>query len=563
MIEQRRVYLAEMLLGKQLITQAQMDQALEIQKKSGKKLGQILVEENYISEKVLLQVLSEQLKLPYIDVANLSFDPLVVKLLPEFQARQYRALVLFKEEGAFVVGMVDPQNIIARDEIQKILGGIVKYALVSESDLVEVLDSLYRRTDDISYFAETLSSEIGKRTIAEKEDADVNADAPVLRLLDSIFADAVQVGASDIHIESGENQLYLRMRVDGLLQEQIIPEAGVASALVQRIKLMANLNIAEKRLPQDGRLSINVQGQKLDVRVSTIPAQFGESMVMRLLNQSVALVSIRELGMESHVFDVFQHIIKSTYGLLLIVGPTGSGKTTTLYSVLNNLNLPEKKLVTIEDPVEYRIPRINQVQTHASIDLTFARILRAVLRQDPDVVMVGELRDQETVQIALRAAMTGHFVLSTLHTYDTVSTVVRLMDMGAPSYLIASVLKGVLAQRLVRRNCQQCVQSVPLTDFERQWLKAQMGEDAISHDFKRGKGCLHCHQTGFRGRVGVFEFLQIDENALQALRKNSTEDLYEATKKQASFQTLLESAFALAKRGMTAISEVINMRGEM
>lgn len=563
MIEQRRVYLAEMLLHKQLITQTQMDHVLAVQKKSGKKVGQILIEENYITEKELLEALSEQLSLPYIDVTSLNFDPLIVKLLPEFQARQYRALILFKEEETFVVGMADPQNIIARDEIQKLLGGVVKYALVSEHDLIEILDSLYRRTDDISYFAETLSSEIGKRAGAEKEDSDINTDAPVLRLLDSIFADAVQVGASDIHIESGENQLYLRMRVDGVLQEQIIPEAGVASALVQRIKLMANLNIAEKRLPQDGRLTINVQGQKLDVRVSTIPAQFGESMVMRLLNQSVALLSIQELGMEPHIFEVFQHIIKSTYGLLLIVGPTGSGKTSTLYSILNDLNLPEKKLITIEDPVEYRIPRINQVQTHASIDLTFARILRAVLRQDPDVVMVGELRDQETVEIALRAAMTGHFVLSTLHTYDTVSTIVRLIDMGAPSYLIASVLKGVLAQRLVRRNCQQCVQSVALTAFEKEWLIAQIGESAVHHDFKRGKGCVYCHQTGFRGRVGVFEFLQIDENALMALRKNSTEDLYEVTKKQKSFQTLLESAFSLATRGMTAVSEVISMRGEM
>lgn len=561
----KRGYIAEMLLESELITQEQLDIAFEQQKKSDKKIGQILVELGYIEDTQLYNLLSQQLHIPFIDLKNFTLDPDLVKLLPEFYARHFRAIVLKSGENGYLVGMVDPQDLLAHEEIERILKKKTNIALIREEDLLYVLDTIYRRAEEITHFAETLSAELKPNELsifAETQDF-TSEDMPVVNLLRSIFEDAAQINASDIHIEPGEDVLRIRLRVDGVLQEQIIGEKAIAQALVQRIKLVAGLNIAEKRLPQDGRFSVNVKGKNFDVRVSTIPIQYGESLVMRLLNQSAELLQLGQIGMPDAVYQYYSQVLTASYGLLLIVGPTGGGKTTTLYASLNRLNKAEDKIITVEDPVEYRLPRINQVQVNPVINLTFASILRSILRQDPDIIMIGELRDHETMEIALRAAMTGHFVLSTLHTNDTISTATRLLDMGGEGYLVASVLRAILAQRLVRHICAKCITNDPLTEAEKTWLASVAKDEYANVNFKHGTGCSYCHHSGYLGRVGVFELLPITGELANALRQSDMEAFQKAAVKQPLYRPLVLAGLDLAARGITSVQEIIRMAGEI
>ncbi len=560
----KKSYIAEILLEHHLITQEQLDLAVEEQKKSDKKIGQILVDNGYIEEEKLLEVLSQQLQVPFIDLKNYPIDHNLVKLLPEFYARHYRAIVLKEDPDFFLVGMVDPQNILGQDEIERVLKKKIHLALIREEDLLYVLDNIYRRAEEITHFAGALSEELKPTEMdifSETQDFKSD-DMPVVNLLRSIFEDAAQVNASDIHIEPDKTQLRIRLRIDGILQEQLLEEKGIAQALVQRIKLMSGLNIAEKRLPQDGRFSMTLQRKNFDVRVSTLPVQYGESVVMRLLNQSAGLLQLSQVGMPEAIKEYYAQVLTASYGLLLIVGPTGGGKTTTLYASLNQLNKPADKIITVEDPVEYRLPRINQVQVNAQIGLSFANILRSILRQDPDIIMIGEMRDQETMQIALRAAMTGHLVLATLHTNDTISSATRLLDMGAEGYLVASVLRAVLAQRLVRRICPKCITDDPLTVSEKTWLAAMEG-DYKNITFKHGTGCQHCRHTGYSGRVGVFELLPMSLELANALRENDTRAFYALAVKQPLYRPLVQAAMELAARGITTVQEVISMSGEI
>lgn len=564
MIRNKKAYIAEILLENKLITPQQLETALEKQKTSDKKIGQILVELGYVEEITLLKLLAKQLHIPYVNLQEFPVEPDLVKLLPEFYARHFRAIILQMEEDAYLVGMVDPQNIIALDEIQHILKKKIHPALIREEDLLYILDNIYRRSDEILQFAENLSSELKPSEITLFTDTqDLSADdIPVVNLLRSIFEDAVQINASDIHIEPDDSVLRIRLRVDGVLQEQVLHEKSIAEALTQRIKLVSNLNIAEKRLPQDGRFTTKIKNKTIDVRVSTLPVQFGESLVMRLLIQSAAMLNLAKIDMPDALLHAYSQILYASYGLLLMVGPTGSGKTTTLYASLNQLNKPDDKIITVEDPVEYRLPRINQVQVNTKIDLTFANILRSILRQDPDTIMIGELRDKETMEIALRAAMTGHFVLSTLHTNDTISCATRLLDMGAPGYLVASVLRAILAQRLVRRICEKCSISDALTDAERAWLIAIDSELASNANFKRGIGCTYCHQTGYLGRIAVFELLLMSPELIDALRLENTGEFYRLAKLQPLYKPLVLSGLELAARGITSVQEIIRMAGE-
>ncbi len=565
MLRPKKSLIAEMLLAQHLVTQEQLNAAFEVQRKTDKRIGQILVDLGFIEEDKLLHLLAEQLHIPYIDLRNYPINEETVKLLPEFYSRHLRAIVLKDNATSILVGMVDPNDLLGQEEIERILKRKIDLALIREDDLLYVLDSIYRRADEISHFAETLSAELKPNTLnlfSDTQDFSTE-DMPVVNLLRSIFEDAVQINASDIHIEPGLNVLRIRLRVDGVLQEQIIPEKAITQALVQRIKLVSGLNIAEKRLPQDGRFTIAVKNKNFDVRVSTIPVQFGESLVMRLLNQTDILLQLDQIGMPDEIYQYYSQVLTASYGLILIVGPTGSGKTTTLYASLNTLNKPEDKIITVEDPVEYRLPRVNQVQVNPKIDLTFASILRAILRQDPDIIMIGELRDQETMEISLRAAMTGHLVLATLHTNDTLSSVTRLIDMGAEGYLVASVLRAVMSQRLVRRICHECITTDPLTVSEKTWLKSVEHVNTIETVFKHGAGCSYCHHTGYRGRIGIFELLPITAELADALRKNDTSLFYKLAPKQPLYRSLLQSGLALADRGITTVQEIIRMSGEI
>jgi MSHA biogenesis protein MshE len=554
----RRVRLGDILLEKKLISEAQLQEALTEQRNTGRKLGRALVDIGAVSETDLHRALAEHLDIPYVNLAHLSLDPRDVALLPEAHARRYRAIVLKDEGAVLLVGMADPTDLLSFDELTRLLGRQIRPALVHESALLRTIDVTYRRTDQIISIAEELNEEL--------QQADVNVDAltaeegspdaPVIKLIQTMFHDAVQVAASDIHIEPGEGLLRIRQRVDGMLQEQIIDGTRVGQALVTRLKLMCGLDIAEKRKPQDGRFSIKVDGQSIDVRVSTLPTYNGEAIVLRLLNQAASAMSFEQLGMPERIVIPFRELVERSAGLVLVTGPTGSGKTTTLYAALNHINSPMKKIITAEDPIEYRLERINQVPVKASIGLDFATVLRTALRHDPDVVLVGEMRDRETAQIGLRASMTGHLVLSTLHTINAIATVHRLRDMGAESFLIASSLTGILAQRLMRRLCDSCTTEDEVSTQQRAWLEKFFPAADPNSAFRKGAGCTYCNMTGYRGRIGIYELLRITAPLADALRRDDLAAFTTLAKAQPGFISLADHAMSYAREGITSLEEV-------
>jgi MSHA biogenesis protein MshE len=372
-----------------------------------------------------------------------------------------------------------------------------------------------------------------------------------------MFDDAVQINASDVHIEPDERELRIRFRLDGVLRVQTTADRRIGPALVSRLKLMAGLDISEKRLPQDGRFNIRVHDKSIDVRMSTMPVQYGESVVMRLLNQNTGILRLDHVGMPPKMLARFRDIIKSPNGMVLVTGPTGSGKTTTLYGALAELNRPESKILTVEDPVEYRLAGVNQVQVNPRIELTFARVLRSMLRQDPDIILVGEMRDKETAEIGIRAAMTGHLVLSTLHTNDAVSTALRLIDMGVAPYMVAASVRAIVSQRLLRRICEGCSQPHEPEPQVKAFLRAELGERADALQFRRGAGCSHCNGTGYQGRIGVFEFLEMDDNMVRAVQAGDPLAFGEAARQQPEYRNLRHSAVALAAEGLTTVAQVM------
>jgi MSHA biogenesis protein MshE len=555
----KKIRIGDLLVQNDVITEDQLKTALREQKNTGRKLGRTLVELGYVEEDTLLNILSRQLNVPFVQLRHYQFNNELVKKLPEAMARRFRAIVLAEQNGELLVGMADPLDLVAYDELVRVLKQPVKQAVVRESELLNTLDLVYRRTDEIASLAEELEDELDDDAfdLANLSAESESADAPVVKLLQTLFEDAVQARSSDIHIEPDETVVRIRQRIDGVLQEQVMKEKRVNSALVLRLKLMAGLNISEKRLPQDGRFNIRVKGRSIDVRVSTMPVQHGESVVMRLLDQSQGTLNLEGTGMPSHLLERFRKLIKRPHGMILVTGPTGSGKTTTLYGALTELNKPEVKIITAEDPVEYRLPRITQVQVNPKIGLEFAGVLRSALRQDPDIILVGEMRDHETVEIGLRAAMTGHLVLSTLHTNDSISSAMRLIDMGAEPFLVASSLLGVVAQRLVRRVCDNCSETYEPTEQELIWLRSfDLDPLDIEAGFVHGRGCYQCSNTGYRGRVGVYEMLEMDEDMLDALRRKDVSDFTRAARKSEFFRPLGQCAMDYALQGVTSLQEV-------
>lgn len=555
----KKIQLGKLLLENGLIKQEQLDYAILEQAKSGKKLGQLLIELKFLEEDQLLKLLSTQLKIPFIDLMSYSINVELSQLLPETTARHFKCILLESDADSCLVGMTDPLDILAHDALENVLKKHIRVALVRHSDLLKTQDIIYRHSEEISSLAEELSVEMGKSDyeLSKLTEGLSMADAPVVKLLQTIFEDAVQVNASDVHIEPDEKVLRIRQRVDGVLHEHTLKETNVADALALRLKLMSGMNIAERRIPQDGRFSIKVKDKSFDVRVSTMPTQFGESVVLRLLNQSTSLLTLEQIGMPYDLLTAIRSIMSMPNGLFLITGPTGSGKTTALYAMLNELNTPDVKIITVEDPVEYRLPRITQVQVQPKINLDFARVLRATLRQDPDIIMVGELRDEETADIAIRSAMTGHFVFSTLHTNDAVSAPERLIDMGAKDYLVATVLRGILSQRLVRKICQNCIKDHKVTLQEEVWLKAfAKSADQSFQSFKEGSGCAYCNHTGYKGQIGIFELLIIDARLANALRIGDMQAFRKIVESDKNFKTLVSRGLSLALAGQTTLQEV-------
>jgi MSHA biogenesis protein MshE len=552
--------LGDLLVHEQIITEDQLHKALEEQHLSGRKLGATLTDLGYISEQQLLEFLAQQLKLPLISISERKIPPEAFKLLPEVQARRHRALVIEANDKKALVGMSDPADLSSIDAINQLLAPRqVELSVVPEGELMQAFDNLYRRTKEIETFASQLQDEYEDTSEFELGQLSLDDDtdeATVAKLLQSIFEDAVQVRASDIHIEPDDRKLRIRQRVDGVLQENVLDETNIANALVLRLKLMAGLDISERRLPQDGRFNMKVRKHSIDVRVSTMPVQYGESCVLRLLDQSAGLLSLEQTGMPDSILKRVRNLIKRPHGMLLVTGPTGSGKTTTLYGALSELNTEGKKVITVEDPVEYRLPRISQVQVNSKIGLDFSRVLRTTLRQDPDIIMVGEMRDHETVEIGLRGSITGHLVLSTLHTNDAITSAMRLIDMGAPPYLVAAALRGILAQRLVRRVCDKCTEDYQPDEPESQWLE-HLKEGSSQYSFKRGAGCQSCNHTGYRGRIGVFELLEMNTPMMDALRDGNTREFAAAAKAHPGYQSMATVALDYARQGVTSVDEVL------
>jgi len=561
----QRIRLGDLLIQEGLLTNEQLGLALDEQKRTGRKLGRIIVEGGHVTEEDIAKALARQLRADFVDLRTHDPKPELIRLLPEAQARRFRAIVLDQREDRVRVGFADPTDITAYDEILRQVKRDIDLVVVIESQLMAMLDRVYRRTEEITGLARELTQEMADIPVefgSVLGSAPGAEDAPVVKLLNTVFEEALRMRASDIHVEPQDKSLAIRFRIDGILHLQTEADSKIATALVLRLKLMSGLDISEKRLPQDGRFAIQLRGKPVDVRISTMPTQFGESVVMRLLVQNAGLMDITRLHMPARVLERFRNAIHRPSGIVLVTGPTGSGKTTTLYAGLNELNTPEKKIITVEDPVEYRLPGLNQVQVHDKIDLSFARVLRSALRQDPDIILVGEMRDQDTAEIGMRAAMTGHLVLSTLHTNDALSTPIRLLDMGVPRYMVALSIQMVLAQRLLRVICENCAAPHELLPHEREWLRFELGDAIDGHRFRRGRGCAHCSNTGYQGRQAVYEFLEMSSALVEAVNHGDPNEFIQAGREQMAGNTLRRDAVRLAVEGRTTVDESMRVSSQ-
>ncbi|HET9844033.1 MAG TPA: GspE/PulE family protein [Gammaproteobacteria bacterium] len=553
----KKIRLGDLLLKHNVLSQNEIESAVNMQSETGMKLGNVLIELGFIDETNLLRFLAEQLNISFIEIKNYQIKPEILRMIPETLARRHHAVPIDKVQGSFLLAMADPTDVVAFDEMSKRLPGTVEIAVVREADLLRVIDEVFRRTDEIATLAGEIEEEIGDINIISE--AQASEDVPIFKLLNSIFEDAIQVNASDIHIEPDKDLIRIRHRVDGVLQEQIVKGKSILPALVLRLKLMAKLNISERRLPQEGRFTLKIKNKKVDIRMATMPIEGGEAIAMRIFDQTGQLKKLEELGMPPNILERYRELLAMHHGMILVTGPTGCGKSTTLYASLMELNKPEQKIITVEDPVEFHFSRINQVQVVPKIGLTFSRVLRSVLRHDPDILMVGEIRDEETASIALRAAMTGHLVLSTLHTNNAISSPGRLLEMGIPGYLVASALKLVIAQRLVRRVCLSCQKPYRPSPQETLMLNSLMAANTEGIHFLKGKGCMHCNNTGYKGRIGIYEVLEVNLPMMEALRSNNIQSFTDEARKTELFRSLIHWGLDYACMGLTTIDEVFRL----
>ncbi len=510
--------LGELLVEKGLITEEQCKHALDTQKKTGKRLGQVIIELGFIKEDELLQILSKQMALPHIWLRKGLIDPKIINSIPGEKARLYKIMPMFKIKNNLIMATSDPQAIFIFDEIEEATGLVIQPVLSRSSDIDKAIEEYYGGAveipDYIGNFEENAIHLVESQTQYDFQKIDEMAEgSPIINLVNMIILRAIRDKASDIHIEPDKKKLRIRYRVDGILYEVMTHKLELHPAMVSRLKVMANLDIAERRLPQDGRIQVMVEGRAVDLRFSSMPGILGEKIVLRILDKKNAILDLNYLGFSEETLSTFKRLVKRPFGLILVTGPTGSGKTTTLYAAINYLNSLEKNIVTIEDPVEYQMEIVNQNQVKEAIGLSFSVILRHTLRQDPDIIMVGEIRDKETAEIAIQASLTGHLVLSTLHTNDSPSAITRLLDMGIEPYLISSSLTGVIAQRLVRTICPKCTTLYyPSTTI----LKRYEWENEKHLQLARGKGCPECYDSGYKGRMGLYELLETTEG-LQSL----------------------------------------------
>jgi general secretion pathway protein E len=561
--------LDEILVERGLVREADIARLLDSERAKGQSLGSLLVQQGLISEEDLLDALGEQFGLPYWrKLEETGIEHIPVSKVPIAFFRQQKVFPIAFTDGAVKVAVSDPLNLQPLDDLAVFLGAPVEPVLSSERELMAAINRFFdRETGSAEQVMQDLEGEdLGAiaNEIEETDDLlDLASEAPVIRLVNSILTQAVRARASDIHIEPFERELKVRYRIDGLLYNTLTPPRRLQAAISSRIKVMANLNIAERRLPQDGRIRIRVGEKDVDIRVSVVPTAYGERIVLRLLDKTSVLLGLEEIGMAEATYAKYSRLIKRSNGIILVTGPTGSGKTTTLYGTLNKINAPELNIITIEDPIEYQLNGIGQIQVNPRIDLTFANGLRSILRQDPDIIMVGEIRDRETAEIAIQASLTGHLVFSTLHTNDAAGAVTRLLDMGVEAFLVSSSVIAIIAQRLVRVICRECRE--PYRP-DRSLVK-EIGLDHSSATpfdgfFYRGKGCAACFQTGYRGREGIYELLILDDNIRSLIMSGADSNVIKRKAIEQGMTTLLRDGVDKIVRGVTTVDEVLRVTQE-
>jgi len=557
--------LGVILLETSSLTEEQLEQGLVLQRERKIKLGEALVQLKFLRTEDILKALSIQLGLPYenkIEIESVSAD--IVANIPINYAKQNEVLPLRKENGAVVVAIADPTNFNALDDLRMIFGCEIKPVISSSYEIVNAINAVYNKTsatgeEVVSELSET--EEIADEFNEPVDLLDATDEAPIIRLVNTLLFRAVKQKASDIHIEPFERELLIRFRINGILYDIVKPPKRAQNAIISRVKIMSQLNIAEKRLPQDGRIRIKIAGKDIDIRVSTIPTAHGESVVMRLLDASAVLLELETLGLMGRHLEIVNDLIRRKNGIVLVTGPTGSGKTTTLYSCLSKINSHELKIITVEDPVEYQLPGVNQMQVNPKIELTFSTGLRAFLRQDPDVIMVGEIRDRETAEIAIQASLTGHLVFSTLHTNDAASSVTRLVEMGVEPFLVSSSVSGIIAQRLVRTVCKDCARKY-VPDEEELKRIGLTTDDLGMRQLFRPVGCPNCMETGYTGRIGIYEILLITDAIRAELMKGSDAATIKKVAISQGMKTLREDAASKVLSGFTTVAEVLRVTQE-
>lgn len=554
--KKERKKLGDMLIEASKITKEQLIKALENQIETKEKLGQVLVKNGLISEEELINFLSDQMNIKKVNLTQFDISEEVIKLIPKDVAEKYN-LIGFKEEyGILCVAMSDPTNLFAIDDLRFITQKNIQTFITKNESIKKAIDRYYKKQENEETL-EDLKKEYEIEEIEGEEEPGEQSEvinAPTVRLANSILTQAIDIKASDIHVEPFEKTVIVRYRIDGALNEIMNIPKTAYPAVSTRIKIMAGMNIAEKRIPQDGRIQMKVNGLIYDFRVNSLPTIYGEKIVIRILDRNASLIEREKLGFTENENKAIDIILRQPNGILLVTGPTGSGKTTTLYSFLKEINTPDKNIITIEDPIEYMLDRINQVQVNAKAGLTFAAGLRSMLRQDPDIIMVGEIRDEETAQIAVRASITGHFVLSTLHTNDAPSTITRLIDMGLESYLVADAVVGIIAQRLVRRICPHCKEQVMSNEWENEVLGFEQ-----SVPIYRATGCEHCNDTGFKGRAAVHEVLLMNSEIKRVVERRESIDVIKACAIKNGMSTLFENCRELVLKGVTTVNEMVKV----
>jgi len=553
-VKRKSKQLGQILIELGFITPEQLETALEEHRKTPKSLGRVLIDLGMIKEADLVRALAEQVGLEFVDLNEFPIDATSTVLLPEALSRRYRAIPIGERDGRLLVAMSDPANVYALDDIRTITGRDVQPVVATANDVEEAIQKFSGMDSQVEAMA-SIAAESVDETTADLEEA--LEDAPIVKLVNAIMTQAVGDRASDVHLEPAEHNVRIRFRVDGVLHEPMPPAPkSIQGGLISRLKVMADLNIAERRVPQDGRISMKVGGRALDLRVATLPTVHGEKVVIRVLDKSNALLRLEDLGFLENAYDRFSESFRKPYGAILVTGPTGSGKSTTMYSTLNILNEESKNIITVEDPVEYRLAGVNQMQVNPKAGLTFASALRSILRADPDIVLIGEIRDKETATIAIEAALTGHLVLSSLHTNDAPSAISRLVEMDVETFLVASAIDAVVAQRLARKLCERCrvVYQPEQAELEAagfpEWLWPE-----IPQLFK-AQGCPPCSNTGYRGRIGLYEVMQMSEEIERLTVERASADAIRNVAVQQGMMTLRDDGLEKARMGITTLDEV-------